>query len=667
MIEPKALALNQILDHSPFGIAVFNYDGHYESVNPTYCAIYGYRPEELLGHSITTVFPPDKQAWVLGLHQKFLDEGGVLGGEWEVLRRDQSQLRVISESVRLEADDGSKRRLVFVMDITARQRLEEALRISEERLQLVLLGTEDGYFDVDLQNNQRSYSARWWQMLGYTPDAWPLDGQHWQRLTHPDDLARVESSIAAALVGSVDRFEFHVRLRHQSGRYLNILTRAFIGRDAQGCAIRLTGANTDLTERMRFEVEAKHFQSIVESSDDAIISKGLDSVVTSWNAGAEAMFGYSAAEMIGRPITLLLPPDRLDEEDLILQRLREGKKVEHFETVRLHKNGQALQVSVSISPIRNAWGEVVGASKIARDISERKALEAQLQLTASVFDNTQEGIVLIGPEGAILELNPAFSLITGYARADLLGQSVRQFLSDPEAAQAWTGIAEALALHGHYQGEHWSWRKDHQRFAVLLTVSTVRNAQQQAQSYVALFADTTALRLRQEQIEHLAQHDALTDLPNRVLLSDRIQQATVLARRQGLNLAVLYIDLDGFKLVNDVHGHAAGDALLVALALRMKQALRAVDTLARVGGDEFAAVLFDVKGMDECHPLLQRVLLACASPVAIGTQQVQVSASVGVALYPQDDVSAEQLLARADRAMYQAKQSGKNQYRVFER
>ena len=413
------------------------------------------------------------------------------------------------------------------------------------------------------------------------------------------------------------------------------------------------------------EQEASHFRSIVESSDDAIISKSLDSVVTSWNAGAQAMFGYSAEEMLGRPITVLLPPDRLNEEELILQRLRAGEKVDHFETLRIRKDGRAVHVSVTISPIHDADGKVVGASKIARDIGEKKALEAQLLLTASVFSHTREGILVIGTDGVIMEVNPAFTQITGYGRDELLGQSAKALVARHDVADLLTAVSQALNVHGHYQGEHWSRRRDQRKFAMLLTVSVVRNTAGVIQNYVALLADITPLRLRQDELEHLAHHDALTDLPNRVLLADRIQQALILARRQGFKVAVLYIDLDGFKQVNDAFGHAVGDALLVALSKRMKLALREVDTLARIGGDEFAAVLSDVKGLEECQHLLQRVLLACCTPVPIGEQQVQVSASIGVALYPQDDVQAEQLLSHADQAMYLAKQSGKNRYQVF--
>lgn len=665
MMPAAVFAPDQILEHSPFGVAVFNYNGDYESVNPTYCAIYGYTREELIGKSITNIFPPDRHGLMLGLHQKFLDEGGAFNGEWEVVRRDQSRLQVICESVMVVGDDGQKRRLAFVMDITNRKQLEQALQDSEERLSLVMLGTEDGYFDADLVSGRRSYSSRWWEMLGYEPDAWPLDGQHWQMLTHPDDLERVKSAMASALAGTRDRFEVNVRLRHKDGHYRNMLTRTYIGRDAQGRAVRLTGANTDLTERIRFEQEAKHFQSIVQSSDDAIISKSLDSVVTSWNAGASAMFGYSAREIVGRPISVLLPLDRQKEEEQIMQRIRAGQKVQHFETKRLHRDGHAIDVSVTISPIRDAQGQVIGASKIARDISEKKALEAQLLLTANVFSNTNEGIVVIDAHGQVVEVNPAFTDITGYRREDLLGKASQPLMQLHGMAEMQDTVTEALGRRGHYQGEHWTRRKDLQRIALLITVSAVRTSSGAIQNYVVLLSDITPLRERQDRLEHLAHHDQLTDLPNRVLLADRIEQALILSRRRGGKVAVLYLDLDGFKQVNDQFGHAAGDVLLVTLSQRMKEALREVDTLARIGGDEFAAVLSDIDGLDECQPVLQRLLSACYTPVSIGDKQVQVSVSIGIAIHADTDTTAHQLLNHADRAMYLAKQSGKNQYWLF--
>jgi PAS domain S-box-containing protein len=400
------------------------------------------------------VFPVSRQKWVLGLHQRFLTEGGSLGGEWEVIRRDGCLLHVWSESAAVVGEDGIKRRMVYVKDIS---------------------------------------------------------------------------------------------------------------------------------ERKRLELTAKQFESIVQSSDDAIISKSIDGTITSWNMGAQYMFGYTASEMIGKSIMVLLPDELKYEEEVIISRLLSGKKIQHFETIRQHKDGHRVQVSVTISPIRDDNGVIIGASKIARDITERKILESQLALTSSVFTHTNEGIVVSDANGVVVEVNPAFTRITGYQREDVMGQKPLMFLSERQDTDLLNKIAMSLQTGNYYQGEVWSKKKDGIHFAVLLNINTVRDAKGGAINYIAIFSDITLLQMKQEQIEHLAHFDALTDLPNRSLLADRLQQAMMITRRQQQKLAVLYMDLDGFKTINDTYGHAAGDALLVMVSGRMKAAMRESDTLARMG------------------------------------------------------------------------------------
>jgi diguanylate cyclase (GGDEF)-like protein/PAS domain S-box-containing protein len=408
------------------------------------------------------------------------------------------------------------------------------------------------------------------------------------------------------------------------------------------------------------------FEAIVQSSDDAIISKTLDGIVTSWNAGAQAIFGYSAEEMIGRPMLVLFPLDRKDEERFILEMLLAGEKVDHFETVRQCKDGSLVHVSVSISPIRDAQQRIIGASKIARDISKKKLAEARLRLTANVFTFASEGIVIASPGGLLLDVNEAFTRITGHSRQAVLGQDYRQLCSGSEDSGKLEMLRESLRHTGHCQGEFWSRRQDGSDFAALLTVSAITDAAGQLQSYVALFTDITPLRIQTEKLEHFAHYDAMTDLPNRLLLSDRLRQAMAHSARQKQTLAVLYLDLDGFKAINDMHGHGVGDQLLITVSQRMKSVLREIDTLARIGGDEFVLVLADVHGNVELNALIERVLRACSEPIVLGEFVLQVSASIGVTLYPQDDVEADQLMRHADRAMYEAKQNGKNRYQLFD-
>ena len=194
----------------------------------------------------------------------------------------------------------------------------------------------------------------------------------------------------------------------------------------------------------------------------------------------------------------------------------------------------------------------------------------------------------------------------------------------------------------------------------------MQNTGGKTHNYVALFSDITVMKEHQHQLDHVAHFDALTGLPNRLLLVDRLGQAMANVQRRGCSLALVYLDLDGFKVVNDQHGHAVGDSLLVAVAQRMREGLREVDTLARIGGDEFVAVLVDLENPQDCEPLLERLLRCAAEPVVVGEKILQVSASIGVTVYPKDEADADQLLRHADHAMYVAKQSGKNRYSLFD-
>lgn len=285
--------------------------------------------------------------------------------------------------------------------------------------------------------------------------------------------------------------------------------------------------------------------------------------------------------------------------------------------------------------------------------------EARLQLAASVFTHAREGIIITDADGTIVEVNDTFTRITGYPREEALGQNPQMLQSGRHGPEYYAAMGKTLIEKGHWTGEAWNRRKNGEVYAELLTISAVQDATGKTRNYVALFTDITAMKEHEQQLEHIAHHDALTSLPNRVLLADSLQQAMVQSQRRNRSLAVVYFDLDGFKAVNDTHGHDVGDELLIAIAQRMKDALREGDTLARIGGDEFVAVLVDLERPQDCETVLERLLQAAADPVTVRQQVLHVSASIGVTLYPQDG-------ANADQAMYQAKQAGKNRYHLFD-
>jgi diguanylate cyclase (GGDEF)-like protein/PAS domain S-box-containing protein len=282
---------------------------------------------------------------------------------------------------------------------------------------------------------------------------------------------------------------------------------------------------------------------IVESSDDAIFSQNWDGAITSWNDGAERILGYAAAQAIGQPDALLVPPGQENLMPEIRQRIRRGERIEPFEMEWKTKDGRRICVSIGVSPIRNESGAVVGVASIARDITARKEAEARTQ--------------------------------------------------------------------------------------------------------------------------HLAYMDALTGLPNRTLFQDRLRQAVALAKRQERMLAVHFLDLDHFKAVNDSLGHAHGDALLQAIAERLQRSIRTSDTVARFAGDEFAIVQTNLAQVEGAATLAGRLLTVISEPVAIRHQTVNMTASIGIAIYPLDDPSGDQLLPYSDQAMYLAKQNGRNDFWFF--
>ena len=301
------------------------------------------------------------------------------------------------------------------------------------------------------------------------------------------------------------------------------------------------------------------------------------------------------------------------------------------------------------------------------DIREHKSVEDKVKLSANVFIHAREGILITDEHGVITDANLAFCEMTGFQLEEMVGKNPRIFKSgqqnDDFYREMWTTVKDR----GSWSGELWNRAKNGDLYAALVKISSVPSERQQGCHYLALYTDITKHKEYERQLEYIAHYDALTQLPNRVLLADRLSHGIDQAHRRGNILAVVYLDLDGFKNINDSHGHDAGDFVLTNLAKRMKYALRRGDTLARIGGDEFVALLVDLPDADSATPLLDRLLAAASRPVHFGERYFQVSASLGVTFYPQNQTQeADQLLRQADQAMYYAKLTGKNRYHVFD-
>lgn len=333
----------------------------------------------------------------------------------------------------------------------------------------------------------------------------------------------------------------------------------------------------------------------------------------------------------------------------------------------ISRSGKVIFTKLVARCLRKANGQVDYITAMVEDVSEQKRYEDKLRLAANVFTHAREGIMITESNGTIIDVNETFSHITGYSHNEIIGHNPRILSSGRYDKDYYTALWRDLIEKGHWYGEIWNRHKNGGVYAVMQNISAVRDAHGNIQHYVSLFSDITLIKDHEQELEHIAHYDALTNLPNRVLLADRLQQAMPQAQRREQHLVVVFLDLDGFKAINDNHGHKTGDQLLMTVALRMKQTLREGDTLARLGGDEFVAVLTDLIDIEASVPMLTRLLAAAAQPVHIRDLVLQVSASLGATAYPQEeDIDADQLLRQADQAMYQAKLAGKNCYRIFD-
>lgn len=318
-----------------------------------------------------------------------------------------------------------------------------------------------------------------------------------------------------------------------------------------------------------------------------------------------------------------------------------------------------INVEIARLRIRN----LLEREQMRRELQHR---EAQLRLAASVFAHTHDSIIITDPENRIIDVNEAFTRITGYRREEVLGENPRILKSGRQSPEFYQAMWQSLLHEGHWNGELWNRNKRGEVYAVLTSLSVVRDETGAIHHFIGLSADITLRKNYEHDLERIAHFDPLTEMPNRLLLADRLAQAILHTRRKGNLMAVCYLDLDGFKPVNDQYGHEVGDQLLIVISQRLKECLRAGDTVARIGGDEFVLLLLDFDGPDDCLPVIQRILNKVAEPVMLADNRVAVSASLGLTLYPNDAGEADILLRHADQAMYVAKRTGKNRYYCFD-
>lgn len=387
-----------------------------------------------------------------------------------------------------------------------------------------------------------------------------------------------------------------------------------------------------------------NFQLILTTISDGIVVVDSRGVVLYANESAERLF--ERGELVGK--YLAVP-------------IHSGETRQDINLIRPSGIGWAELRSAPIT-----WDKQAAYVICVRDITERKTSDLGLHLADTVFDSTREGLMVTDSAQRIVRINPAFSEITGYSAADVLGQTPALLRSGRHESAFYAAMWDSINISGHWQGEVWNRRKNSEIYPQLISIDVIRDHTGRVCNYVAVLTDLSKLRSSQLELDFLAHHDPLTRLPNRLLLLSRLQHGIELAQRDGTHLALLMLDLDRFKDINDSFGHLVGDELLQLVATRLVKQVRTIDTVGRFGGDEFSVLMEDVAGAEQAARVANDIIRVLSEPYGLSSGvEVRIGASVGISIYPDNGLTPELMLQQADSALYQAKIEGRGRFAYF--
>ena len=492
-------------------------------------------------------------------------------------------------------------------------------------------------------------------------------GQDIAQLVLPDYRDGFHALSRRIFGGETGQFRFEIRGLKGGRRWLE--THAAPMRNAAGEITALLGVTRDITELVKSEERVRHLMAdmsaTLEAVPDLLFEMDESGHYLDVKAARENLLAAPPGMLVGRRVHEVLSADAADTVCQALAAAgKNGSDYGRVIKLPLAKGESWFELSVARkAPVEGAAARFV---VLSRDITERKRAEEKLGLAARVFGEAQEGILISDTRGMIVDVNPAFCEVTGFSREEAIGRNTNILKSGRQSPEFYAAMWQALREQGQWKGEVWNRKKGGEIYAELLTISALHNDQGQTTGYVALFSDITASKQQQLTLEMMAHYDPLTQLPNRVLFADRFNQAIARSKRDKTLLAVCYLDLDGFKPVNDNFGHEVGDRLLIEVAERIKVAMREEDTVSRQGGDEFALLFGDLQSVEQVENALSRIHQTIARPYWIDGNPMTIAASSGVTLYPQDNADADTLLRHADQAMYQAKLEGRNRYQLFD-
>jgi diguanylate cyclase (GGDEF)-like protein/PAS domain S-box-containing protein len=650
--------LASIFDSALDAVVTMDTEGVITDWNPMAEVVFGWPRSEAVGRRVADIIMPERyrEAHRRGLrHYLETGQGPALNRrlELEGLHRDGHEF-LIELSIGATASGHGYVFSAFVRDISERNRAQDALRASEKRYRQIVETAFEGVWIIDSNNQTTFVNHRMADILGYPPEE--MLGRPVLEFMDPDAQAAFKANRDQRQHGHQPEHDF--RFRRKDGSELWVLLESSPDRDADGNYLGSLAMVTDVTERRRGQEALRRLAAMVATSSDAIIAVDLNGSIMNWNAGAERMYGYTAAEIIGRDIRTMVPEARADEVAGILDRARRGESNAQIETIRRRKDGTLVEVSISYSSLADVDGKVIGTTGIHRDISIAKraaeALRASEERYRRIVETAYEGIWMVDAQAVTTFVNPRMAEMLGYTVGEMMGRPLFDFLA--EETQAQYKVNQVGRLRGESQQREVRYiRKDGSDCWALLSISPNFDASGGFEGTLAMATDITERRRAQKALEYQAMHDALTGLPNRQLLAEQSGEALVSAQAAHQQVAMLILDLDHFKEVNETFGLSAGDRLLEQVGPRLQAEIGTRDVVARLGGDEFAVLLPETDGT-AATTLAARLLDALQRPFEVEGQQLDVAASIGIAVFPNDGDDPDTLLRHADIALFVAKQ-----------
>ncbi|WP_348944797.1 EAL domain-containing protein [Chitinibacter sp. FCG-7] len=640
--------------------------------------IYG-RPRQLaplIYPEVAYYFTRDSWQRLAAAVTQCLQDGRAYECSAELVRLDKTACWITARGEAQRDSTGKIIRLSgTVQDITEHKLLEIRLQKSQQQLQLVIDATSDGFWDWDYRSGYIFHSKKYDELIGQNAALDTHNLAFFLANIHADDRDYARAMFEQHLSGNAARIEFDCRLNTSAEPAQWVQVRGqIVQRDENDKPLRIVGTLSNISDKKQTELSLKQrerqLERVIEGADQGYWDWNLQTNDFQVSDRYETMLGYEAGEI---DVRIENWPELVHPEDFKLamisvqSHLMAHAPLHEVEMRCKTKNGDWRWVLSRGRVVEwDQHGQPLIMSGTHTDITERKLLERAQNEAAIVFDSSYEGIMLVDPDNKIVKVNSAFTQITGYAAEEVIGQTPRILSSNRNDPQLYRDLWASLNEHDFWRGEIWNRRKNGEIYPELLSISAVRDASGQIQHYVGLFSDISMIKSHEAELDRVAHYDKLTGIANRLLFSDRLRQAILRSSRNNQACAVCLLDLDGFKTINDRHGHQIGDRLLITITERLQETLRAEDTIARLGGDEFALVFSEIHNTEECTQILDRVLEAICHPVKLDGLVLHISASIGVSLFPDDNADPDTLLRHADQAMYLAKESGKNRYQLFD-